>query len=198
MRRREEIRGEESGGESHAKQRHRAYLGDDRSQDLGNHRPLEKAGWLGRSTQLSETPALQREGINPGTATAHSGADGTRFHGMKGGQPGVNGAARFFPRPLLFAAPRGCWGYAMRSPPRGQAVPSHGERCPKGPKRRSFDRRSYRLNGGTGGGEWGGVPSEIRHRPSRNPSEIRCYRGCRLRKPAQTAWPRSCLLIGNQ
>ena len=75
---------------------------------------LRKAGWLGRSTQLSETPALQREGINPGTATAHSGADGTRFHGMKGGQPGVNGAARFFPRPLLFAA-SGCWGlrYAL-------------------------------------------------------------------------------------
>ena len=51
---------------------------------------------------------------------------------------------------------------------------------------------------GMKGGEWGGVPSEIRHRPSRNPSEIRCYRGFRLRKTGSNRWPRSCFLIGNQ
>ena len=62
-------------------------------------------------------------GDQPGHSHGAQWSRWNRFHGMKGGEPGVNGAARFFPRPLLFAA-SGCWGlrYAL-APSKAMPVP---------------------------------------------------------------------------
>lgn len=73
------------------------------------------------------------------------------------------GRPAFSPAPSFLRLP-GVGGYAMRLPPprRYAGSPSHGEEVSERPRNDvHLTVASYRLNGGTGGGEWAGVPSEI-------------------------------------